>query len=81
MKGCSNVVFNFHVNHAHMLLLFRNHTFPLTLSPTILITHTKLYQGMVLSCRQNAGKSYNIKDDNVSLENVGNFVFGKGRGK
>jgi hypothetical protein len=36
---------------------------------------------MVLSCCQNAGKSYNIKDDNVSLENVGNFVFGKGRGK
>ena len=36
---------------------------------------------MVLSCRQNAGKTYNIKDDNVSLENVGNSEIGKGRGK
>jgi hypothetical protein len=64
-----------------MLLLFRNHTFPPTLSPTILITHPKQHQGMVLSCRQNAGKTYNIKDDNVSLENVGNSEIGKGRGK
>ena len=64
-----------------MLLLFRNHTFPLTLSPTIHIAHTKLHQDMVLSCGQNAGKRYNIKDDNVSLENVGNIEFGKGRGE
>ena len=70
------MVFNFHVSHEHMLLLFRNLTFPLTLSPTILNAHSKLHQGMVFSC-----KSYNVKDDNVCLENVKNFVFGKGRGK
>jgi len=64
-----------------MLLLFRNNTFPLTLSPTIHIGHTKLHQGMVLSCGQNAGKSYNLKDDIVSLENVGNFEFGKDKGE
>ena len=80
MKGCSNALFNFHVSHTYMLLLFRNHTFPQTLSPTIHIGPTELHKVMVLSCGQNTGKSYNVKNDTVSLENVGNFEFGKGRG-
>jgi hypothetical protein len=36
---------------------------------------------MVLSFGQNAGKSFNVKNDIVSVENVGNFVFGKDRGE
>jgi hypothetical protein len=75
MKGYSNVVFNFHVSHTYMLLLFRNYTFPLKLSPNIHIAHAKLHQVTAIFCRQNAGKSCNIK------ENVGNFEFLERQGK
>jgi hypothetical protein len=70
MKGYSDVVFNFHVSHTYLLLLFRNYAFPLKLSPTIHIAHAKLLQVTVIYCRQNAGKSCNIKEDKVSLETM-----------